>query len=211
MAKKAVSQGLLGKILMAKLDLLLPGFSPEQNDWRCTYKNSGGGVLFHVGRYAIDTLLWLMGDVHEVYGKMASFREGIEVEDCAAATLSFSSGALGQIYLCEVTAPGLLPTPYYQIQIIGAKASLTFPPDWSLRSHDEAFASELSEKLSSETPEPAVDFPQLRDWIDAIKDDRPPLFPGESFRSQVELTQAIYKSAAANTHVQLPLQKSTSA
>ncbi len=208
MAKKAVSQGLLGKILMAKLDLLLPGGpGPERNDWRCTYKNSGGGVLFHCGRYAIDTLLWLMGDVNEVYGKMASFREGIEVEDCASATLHFSSGALGQIYLSELAAPGMLPSPFYQIQIIAEKASLTFCPDWSLQSHDEAFARQLTEKLSSETSQPCDGWvSQLRDWIDAIKEDRPPIFPGESFRSQVELAQALYKSAAIDAPVKLPLK-----
>ena len=212
MAKKALSEGLLGKILMAKMDLLVPGGrGPERNDWRCTYRDSGGGVVFHVGRYAIDTLLRLMGDVYEVYGKMESFREGIEVEDCASATLQFCSGALGQMYLSELAAPGMLPSPCYQIQVIATKAALTVCPDWSVRSGDEVFARELSEKLSSETSGPCNGWiGQLRDWVDAVKAGREPLFPCESFRSQVEVARALYKSAAIDAPVQLPLQKEDS-
>ena len=74
----------------------------------------------------------------------------------------------------------------------------------------EAFARELSQKLSSETAEPPIGWAQLRDWIDAIKEAREPLFPCESFRSQVELALALYKSAAINAPVQLPLQTKAS-
>jgi len=206
MAKRALREGLLGKVLMAKMDLLLPGQGPGQNDWKRSYQDSGGGVLFHCGRYAIDTLLWLMGDVREVYGKMASFREGVEVEDCASATLHFYGGALGQIFLSELAAPGMLPSPFYQIQILATKAALTVCPDWLVHSRDEVFARELNEKLSAETSEPCNGWvSQLRDWIDAIKAGREPIFPCESFRSQVEVARALYKSAAINAPVQLPL------
>jgi len=211
MAKRCLNEGLLGKVLMAKVDLILPGYGPGQNDWRRTYRDSGGGVLFHVGRYAIDTLLWLMGEVSEAYGKMASFREGVEVEDCAVATLHFRSGTLGQMFLSEVAPQGILSTPFYAIQIMGTKAGLSVCPDWSVYCKDEKFARELTERLSSETSEPSNAFvSQLRDWVDAIKTGRDVLFPCESFRPQVEIARALYKSVSIDAPVQLPLQKEDS-
>ena len=210
MAKKALSGGLLGRVFMAKMDLLLPRLpgGPNQNDWKNSYRDSGGGIVFHRGRYAIDTFLWLMGDVREVYGKMESFREGIEVEDCASATLRFCNGALGQIFLSELAPLGILPSPCYQIQILTKKAALTVCPDWSVQSEDGAFTRELNEKLSSENSESFNGFgSQLRDWIDSIKAGREPLFPCESFRSQVEVARALYKSAAINAPVKLPLKE----
>ena len=207
MAKKALSEGLLGKVLMAKMDFIAPGGRQPLHDWQRSKQGSGGGILLS-GRYAIDTFLWLMGDVREVYGKMESFRDGTEVEDCASATLDFYNGAIGQIFLMGLAPPGMLRSPFYQIEILATKASLTVVPDWSVKSDDEDFACELNEKLSSETSGPCDGWvSQLRDWIDAIKTGREPLFPCESFRFQVEVARALYKSVAINAPVQLPLQK----
>ncbi|OHB41595.1 MAG: hypothetical protein A2Y13_03880 [Planctomycetes bacterium GWC2_45_44] len=216
MAKKTLSDGLLGKVLMAKMDFIAPsGLRPEDHiahvHWRLSKQGSGGGILFHAGRYAIDTFLWLMGDVHEVYGKMESFSHGSEVEDCASATLNFSNGAIGQMFLMGLAPPGVLRSPFYQIEILATKAVLTVIPEWSVKSDNEDFTYELNEKLSLESSGPCDGWAsQLRDWIDAIKAGKEPLFPCESFRSQVELARALYKSVAINVPVQLPLQKDDS-
>src|SRR5262245_1325132 len=64
--------------------------------WRGTYRFDGGGALMNQGIHGIDLLQWLMGGVSEV-AAFASTRAhaDIEVEDVAAASLSFRSGALG--------------------------------------------------------------------------------------------------------------------
>ena len=212
MAKKALSDRLLGKVIMAKMDFLAPGAGDAASklfadSWQATWKGSGGGAVFHSARYAVDTLMWLLGDACEVYAKMESFSEGIEVEDCAVATVRFCSGALGQIFISRLAPPDMLPSPFYQIDILGAKAAIEVLPDWSVNSHDNAYARDVNEKLSSQKLGPVGGWEsQLRDWVDAIKEKREPCFPVESFRSQVEMTRALYQSVASGKPVSLPLK-----
>ena len=212
MARKALQDGLLGQVRMAKLDFFVPGAEQARNkrfvgNWRATRQDSGGGVIFHTGRYAMDTFLWLLGDVSQVYGQMAVFSEGMEVEDCASATLRFCSGAIGQICFSDIAHPNMLASPFYRIDVLGSKAAVTVLPDWAVRSYDEAYARDLNEQLASAPLGPHDDWvSQLRDWVDAIKEQRDPLFPGEAFRGQVEIARALYQSAATGEPVSLPLQ-----
>lgn len=57
----------------------------------------------------IDLLLWFMGEVVEVSGRINSFKHAanIEVEDSAVATLTFASGAMATLNLTTSATPSL--------------------------------------------------------------------------------------------------------
>jgi len=122
------------------------------------------------------------------------------------ATVQFCSGALGQMFMSRLAHPGTIATPFYRIEVHGAKASITVLPEWSVCSYDEAYARSVDKNLSAqEYALTSGTSSQLREWVDAIRQQREPHYPAESFRRQVELTRAIYQSVATGQPVSLPL------
>src|SRR5699024_8195458 len=75
--------------------------------WRGSWNADGGGVMMNQAVHYIDLLLWFMGDVVEVSGRLNSFKhaDNIEVEDSAVATLTFASGAMATLNLTTSATP----------------------------------------------------------------------------------------------------------
>ena len=67
-------------------------------DWRT--KKGGGPVLTNL-IHDIDCLRWICGDIETVTAHVSNETRGFEVEDSAAITMQFSSGALGSIFLTD--------------------------------------------------------------------------------------------------------------
>jgi len=100
MAKKAVEEGKLGKLVLA--DAYLKYYRSQKYydsaGWRGTWALDGGGALMNQGVHGVDLLLWLVGEpVVSVYAKADHLVRNIEVEDTAVALLTFQSGAYGVI------------------------------------------------------------------------------------------------------------------
>jgi predicted dehydrogenase len=71
--------------------------------WKGTQRLDGGGALINQGIHGLDLLLFLVGeDVVSVSARTAvRAHKDIEVEDTAAAVLTFHSGALGVLQASE--------------------------------------------------------------------------------------------------------------
>ncbi|MFQ6044438.1 MAG: Gfo/Idh/MocA family protein [Candidatus Poribacteria bacterium] len=209
MAKKAIDDGKLGKILMGKVDVMWYRAQSyyDSGAWRGTWAGERGGATFHHGRYAIDLYLWLMGEVSEVYAQMDTFTHNIELEDCSMSVLRFKHGALGQIMASTSAHPGIAPSQ--RIEIFCERAAISVIPNWNIGSSDENYAAQLKQELEVEVPEPAYSgmAGQMKDFIDAIVEDREPYITGESVRPQVEVTRGIYKSVATGQSARLPLKQ----
>ena len=98
--KEAIEKGRFGKIVMS--DAQVKWFRSQayydSAAWRGTWALDGGGALMNQSIHAIDLLLWLVGDVSEVFAFADTLsHERIEVEDTAVAVLRFNSGAMGVI------------------------------------------------------------------------------------------------------------------
>ena len=74
--------------------------------WRGTQALDGGGALMNQGVHTVDLLLWLFGPVRRVFGRTATLRHQIEVEDTAVAVLEFENGALGTLEAATSAYPG---------------------------------------------------------------------------------------------------------
>ena len=208
MAKYAIDEGKLGKILMGKVDVMwYRGQSYyDSGAWRGTWAGERGGATFHHGRYAIDLYLWLMGDVSEIYAQMDTFTHQIEVEDCSMSVLRYKHGALGQILASTSAHSGIAPSQ--RIEIFGEKAAISVIPNWGVGSSEQGYAEQLKRELEAAVPELPYGgmVGQMKDFVDAIREDREPYITGESVRPQVEVTRGIYKSAATGQPAKLPLK-----
>jgi predicted dehydrogenase len=95
--REAVARGLLGPAPTVSIDLAWnrgPHYFAHGRGSRASW---GCGVLLSVGIHAVDAVCWALGrKLAHVTGHV-SYREGVEVETAAVATLQFEGGALAAI------------------------------------------------------------------------------------------------------------------
>jgi predicted dehydrogenase len=103
-ARELVASGGLGRIVaVAAYDLRRKPDAYYSASWRRT---AGGGPLLINGIHDIDCLRALCGEIDSVMAVTANRTRGFEVEDTAAITFTFASGALGNLTLSDaVQAP----------------------------------------------------------------------------------------------------------
>jgi len=94
--------------------------------WRGTWRMDGGGALMNQGVHTVDLMLWLLGRPVEVYAQTGRYaHHGIEVEDAAAATIRFASGAVGLLHATTAAYPGLA----VRLQVHGSRGSAVLHDD----------------------------------------------------------------------------------
>ncbi len=227
--KEAIDEGKIGSPMLGTIQML--GWRNrayfEGDAWRGSWKLEGGGVLVNQSPHQLDLLLWLMGDIDEVFGYWSNINHPyIEVEDTAVAIIRFRNGGLGNILVSNSQKPGI----YGKIHIhgrngssIGAqleggamflpgKTSIQEAPKldiWTVPG-EEHLMEEWNEADSREFH--SIDSmiyyfkQQLVDFADAILKDHPPLVSFEDGRKTVELFTAIYRSQRDGRPVKFPLQ-----
>jgi predicted dehydrogenase len=80
----------------------------DSGDWRGTWALDGGGALMNQGVHTLDLLIAALGRPVEVVARTAVLaHERIEVEDVAAALITFESGAIGVVHATTAAYPGL--------------------------------------------------------------------------------------------------------
>ena len=129
-AKKLLSSGALGKILLCQLHMCY--YRPESyydGSWRGTKEMDGGGALMNQGIHGIDILHYLMGPVKQLRSVVRTLMHDIQVEDTAVAALEFENSALGVITASTATHPGF----DREIRIYGTNGALEFREDKLVR------------------------------------------------------------------------------
>jgi predicted dehydrogenase len=143
--------------------------------WRGTQALDGGGVLMNQGIHTVDLLLWLLGPLARVSGRIATRRHAIDAEDTAAAVLEFESGAFGAIEATTAAAPGY-PR---RLTIVGTDGMIAHedPP--------------RPATVADAAPHRRV----FEDFISAIQSNGTPACDAREGRRSVAAIQAIYRSA----------------
>lgn len=214
--KAAIDQGRFGTITLG--DAYVKWFRSQQyydsGAWRGTWALDGGGALMNQAIHSVDLLLWLMGDVEEIHGRIATMtHERIEVEDVAVATLKFKSGALGVIEATTTAFPGSLK----RIEICGSGGMAILEEEdlkqWQFveeTSEDEGIRQRMSDrtKTGGGAADPAAIGHHghtmfFDDFVAAVNEGREPLINGVEGRRSVEVIQAIYRSAKTEKSVAL--------
>lgn len=98
-ARDFIASGALGSVVaVAAVDLRRKPDAYYEQAWR---REPGGGPLLINGIHDIDCLRFLCGEIESVMAVTAGRARGFAVEDTAAVTISFASGALGNLTISD--------------------------------------------------------------------------------------------------------------
>ncbi|MBG9568607.1 Gfo/Idh/MocA family oxidoreductase [Brevibacillus agri] len=160
--------------------------------WRQMGKS--GGQLVEQATHTLDMMRFLAGDVEKVYAQMALMAsqdiDGIDIPDVSAVSLSFATGAIGQLDTCFIQADHRTGVEilgkHFRVQIDGRKLTIT----------DEA---------GTRTTEATVDMYRKQDraFVTAIEtgDASLVLSPYASAKKTLAVTLAANQSAKSGTPV----------
>ena len=204
----------------------------DSGGWRGTWALDGGGVLMNQSIHYIDLLQWLMDSVVEVTaytGLLA--HERIEVEDTAVAIVRFANGAIGTIMATTAAYPGLTA----RIAVHGDRGSAIIDDDkldyFHVAGDVQAGAAygaggggnqaeKVIERYGGTVSSPGAGADpgslsmahrdQLRDFIEAVREDREPLVNAEEGRKPLAIILGIYESARTGRPVQIQAQSDPS-
>jgi predicted dehydrogenase len=97
-AKAIIDSGLAGKPYVATAETLWKRDAVYYSvPWRGKWKTELGGVLMGHSIHIHDILVYLMGPIERLFGRVATRVNAIEVEDCVSASCQLESGALASL------------------------------------------------------------------------------------------------------------------
>lgn len=207
--KKAIEDGKLGKLILG--DAYLKYYrSPEyykSASWRATWDLDGGGALMNQGIHGIDLINWLMGGISSVYAYCETKARDIKVEDTAVVLVRYKNGALGVIEGTTSIFPGFKS----KFEISGDKGTVIMEEQsfvkWEIQGETEKSELGKKEELGGSSDPKAISgvghVMQIRDMIDAIKNNREPMINGEEGRKAVEVVLAIYESSRKKKEIKI--------
>jgi UDP-N-acetyl-2-amino-2-deoxyglucuronate dehydrogenase len=181
-------------------------------DWRGTWAQECGGVTSSLAVHLIDCLLWFMGESESVYAEAGTFRACIEQDDTSVAVVRFRNGAIGQI-TSTVSSFGQERS---RLELYGTElAAVVRGPvydsttDFVLSSPDPSHATALRREVDERVPSGHALLHQgaIADFVDAIRDGRPPLAGIDACRAALQVTTGIYKSAMTGQPANLPMER----
>lgn len=182
-------------------------------EWR-RMRPGGGPALINL-IHDVDLLRHLGGDVARVYAEGGSELRAHEVEDTVAATLRFTSGAVGTILASDATPspwswesgtgenPLIPPTGRNCFRFLGTEGALALPR-LELWRHDDGVLASWHEAIRARTlaagPRAALK-DQLRHFCGVVRGEHAPRVSGEDGLRTLATTLAIIESMERGTPV----------
>lgn len=208
--KKLLDANEFGRVVLGEVDV--KWFRSEDYyksaSWRGLKSYAGGGALMNQAIHLIDLLQWYLGPVVRVFGWTKTLARQIEVEDSAVAVLEFQNGALGVIKGYTCISPGFVR----KLGIFGTSGSAELVGETLVR-YTSGCKGEVLVADDGDTSSDPMAFSyqnhkrQLADFLDALREGRPPLVDGKEARKAVEIVLAVYKASVEGVPVELPLKK----
>ncbi|MBE2998189.1 Gfo/Idh/MocA family oxidoreductase [Nocardiopsis sp. HNM0947] len=218
--RDAVDDGTLGRPLAGEVRVRLhrPAEYYSADPWRGRWDTDGGGVLMTQAVHQIDLLCWYMGTPVAVAGLTATQKHGdhIEVEDTAAAALSFASGAVATVHAHTVGSENLGNLVSVTGES-GATASLLEYPEGGEGAIDlwtapgQRHTADGYADASAATPDLAsinaglrpFHSLQIADFVSALREGRDPAVTGREARDSLAVVDAVYTSCRTGRTVHL--------
>lgn len=215
--KQAIDAGKIGRPILGTFQMY--SWRDEayyaSDPWRGKWATEGGGVLVNQSPHQLDILQWLMGPIEEISGYWANLNHPyIEVEDTAVATVRFRSGGLATITTSLSQRPGLFTKVHIHgsngasvgvetdrgATFVAGMSEIAEPPlndVWSIPGEEQLLAEfQAADRARFREINATEHYHklQIQDFLQAVRDDRPPLVPGEEGRIVVAMFDAIYRS-----------------
>jgi predicted dehydrogenase len=201
-ARRALEAGRFGKLVMGTVRVRWTRDQAyyERDAWRGTWELDGG-VIAQQASHHVDLLQWFMGPIRLLQCQIATRLLNIEVEDTAAALLTFESGALGVFEATTATRPRDLEA---SLSILGEHGSVILGGNavnridhWQFdppAEEDRHIRAQTSEDVPNVYGHGHTDY--LAGVVQSIVTGRPGDVEGEEGRKNVEILTALYESAA---------------
>lgn len=178
----------------------------DQAPWRGT-KGLDGGVLMNQAIHNLDLLIWLMGEVDEVYSMGATRLRNIEAEDVSLGVVRFKNGALGVIEAATTIYPRNLEETLSvfgetgTLKIGGTTANLI--EHINIQGVDDQVSNDLIEGVKADPfGKPGHQW-IIEDMVEAVQQDREPVVTGTDGKNALALVIGLYESADTNKPVKL--------
>ncbi len=214
--KKLIDEGRIGPVRMIQLRTLFEWVpisgttGGDHKHW--TEDPAEGGLVLDQGAHNFDFLRWYAGaEARRVFGKITSYAPGKYPFPTAMAQVEFANGVLAQNWMSfELPRPGL-PNHQFRALVVGETGMIDVDPygklqaaldskDWELI-WEQPPIDYVNKPLAPERLE--AFFTQVQDFIDAVREGRPPAVTGQDGRAAVALIDAVRQSSASGEAVEM--------
>ncbi|MGC8667209.1 MAG: Gfo/Idh/MocA family protein [Chthonomonadales bacterium] len=186
LARELVENDDLGKVVMFR-NRFSGQFTGVEARWFSDPEVAGGGALLDTAVHSIDLFRYLVGEVTQVHGSIATYNPNLRVEDSAIVTLLADTKAMG-----VVEASWATPGGRNVVEIYGTAGACIVDYDTN-RVHYKT-----ADRVAWETKElEGPDRFQREIWhfADAVRGVQPLLVTGEDGLRANEIIQAVYDQA----------------
>jgi predicted dehydrogenase len=207
--KQVVDLGLAGRAYVANVDVAwLRGADYYDVPWRGRWATELGGALLSHAVHALDMLLLVLGPPAAVFARTATLVNDIEVEDSAAITLRFPSGALA---VMSVTLGSRAEISRHRFTFEHLSAESGTEPyangsePWVFTAASGEGADVLAEALARPIDAREDYAGQFERYAEARAGGGPLPVSLDDARTLLEVVTAVYASARSGREVELPL------
>jgi len=216
--KRSIETGELGRIYRVCMEACCFRTQSYYNmdAWRGRWATEGGGALINQTIHDFDLLGWFVGKPVRLQGQIGTLYHNIKVEDIASATVLFENGAHGVIQVGVVDA-----VETARLEICGEKGKIIKEGG---KTQHAILGRPLKEYIAEEKiwdvdiqyewrelkPEKETTEEHcavIKDFAQAILEDREPMVNGENGRISLEFVNAIILSSFERKAVSFPIDR----
>ncbi len=214
-AKQLVDEGAIGRVLQIRTFAmhskeLFEGVVAEK-PW--IGEDTGGGHFYDQAVHNFDYMRWLTGsEATEVFAYLATQSDLPFPAMSAMAQLRFASGAMAQLNICFELPNADFPEHGTRFMVVGERGLLEMDQYSNVRLGKEGRWEVIWEQppfdFRNDPNSPvrmAAHAAMVQEFIDSLREGRPPAVSGEDGRAAVELCEACVRSARSGQPVRLPL------
>jgi predicted dehydrogenase len=164
--------------------------------------------LLNLAIHAADMVLYVLGPMKSVFGRVATRVHPIEVEDCVAMSAEMADGSLGTI---SVTVGSLVQISRHRFTFRNVTAESNTEPyhnsrePWIFSYNAEGEGRRIADALEQFEPLPESYAGQFYRFYQALKDGTELPVTLTDARAALELVAATYYSSETNAPVSFPI------
>lgn len=184
--KEVIQSGEIGVPVLAQVNAF-EWFDPEPDHpraWLLRKDQSGGGPMSDFGCHRIEVLTNILGPIAKVRAITANVLFDREVEDTATALFQFEGGSSGVLTVTHAARE-----PQDTLDIFGSHGSI------HVRALNEGMMKVISdegERVETHSPDANLHAPLIRDFVEAVVNDREPAVTGDVGRAVAKIEEEIY-------------------
>ena len=212
--KALIKSGLAGKPLVASLDTHWKrGKEYYSKAWRGTWKGEQGGAILSHSIHIHDLISMIFGPVSNVFAKLTTRVNDIEVEDCAALSIEMKNGAL---VTSSITLGAAEDVSRIKICFSNLTVESGGSPDKPYNPADDTWKFLAREPVTQNQVDEVLSNVQLtKSWYAGIFDEIGKKLDGHTSdevtlsdaRGSLEFVTAVYDSSRQEKNIYLPISK----